>query len=115
MGIPNRKVEEVSEFGEVRQTTWDKGSFRADPTIFKDGIKFDEQTIVSRLRSTAYLNKEITIKFVNHANGTNETFHYEGGIADDIKYLTENKTDLYPNQPIYLEGSNVFNFTVWDC
>jgi DNA gyrase subunit B len=80
-------------------------TFHPDPEIFTDTLKYDEEIIVNRLREAAMLNGGLTIKFVNRATGRKETFYYESGIADYVKYLTSNKSGTYPAEPISGSGN----------
>lgn len=105
-GNPVSKLKKIRDLDKKEKQHGTRVGFKADPTIFKDGIKFDEQTIIKRLRSTAYLNKEIKINYINENTGTKEVFHFEGGISDYVKYLTENKVGAYPQAPIYIEGQS---------
>lgn len=102
-GVPQGKLKKLRDLEKKEKQHGTKITFTADSTIFKDGIKFDETTLIKRFRSTAFLNKEIKIIYKNAQTGTNETFHFEGGIADYVKYITENKTGQYPANPIFVE------------
>lgn len=81
-------------------------TFHPDPEIFTETIKYDEEVIISRLREAAMLNGGLTIKFVNRATGRKETFLFQSGIADYVKYLTSTKNATYPSEPIC--GNGVF-------
>ncbi|AWW98773.1 DNA topoisomerase (ATP-hydrolyzing) subunit B [Oenococcus oeni] len=79
--------------------------FAPDPDIFRETIVFDYRTLASRIRELAFLNKglrlSITDKRVDPVK--NESFMYEGGIAEYVKFLNKNKQPLFP-EPVYVEG-----------
>ena len=76
-------------------------TFRADPTIFKQTeIEYTYDTLASRLRELAFLNKGITIHLVdkrhNKEDGSfeGETFHSKEGLSEFIKFLDGNREPL---------------------
>ena len=91
-------------------------TFWPDPEIFTETTIFDFDTLQSRLREMAFLNKGLKIELTDERSdpSANEsapaaeprkcTFQYSGGIVDFVKYLTEGKETL--NKPIYFEASN---------
>ena len=79
--------------------------FKPDPTIFDTDI-YDYDTLKTRIRELAFLNKGLSINIRddrNEEDTTGETFMYEGGISEYVKYINENKTPLY-DDIIHLEG-----------
>lgn len=54
------------------------------------------ETLAERLRESAFLLKGLTIVLTDERTGESETFHYEEGIRDFIKYLNEEKDTLSP-------------------
>lgn len=89
----------VKEVGETdkRGTTV---TFKPDPTIFTQTLEYSYDTLASRLRELAYLNKGITIHLVDRRskkdNGEfeGETFFSEEGLKEFIKYLDGNREPL---------------------
>ena len=80
-------------------------TFKPDPTIFDTDI-YDYDTLKTRVRELAFLNKGLSINLRddrNEEDTTGETFIYEGGISEYVKYINENKTPLYEDI-IHLEG-----------
>ena len=75
--------------------------FMPDKTVFET-IVFSADVIKRRLKEIAFLNKGLKIEFTDERGETvdKETFHYEGGLIDFVKYINDGKTVLY-NQPIY--------------
>ena len=80
-------------------------TFKPDATIFDTDI-YDYNTLKTRVRELAFLNKGLSINLRddrNEEDTTGETFFYEGGISEYVKYINENKTPLY-DDIIHLEG-----------
>lgn len=80
-----------------------KTTFKPDREIFSETV-FDYDTLSSRLRELAFLNKGIRIVLIDEREDMpiKESFHYEGGIAEFVKYLNRNKEALHP-EVIYME------------
>ena len=76
--------------------------FLPDDEVFGNAT-FNAETISTRLRELAFLNKGVEIVFINEQTQTTSTFCYEGGISDFCSYLNEGKSTLY-SKPIYLTG-----------
>ncbi len=85
----------LTEIGESRKTG-SKSTFWPDPEIFEDTV-FDYETLEHRLREMAFLNKgiKITLKDEREGKKKNETFHYEGGIKEFVKFLNRNKESIH--------------------
>lgn len=75
--------------------------FKPDPEVFET-VEFSHDTISTRLRETAYLNKGLEIVFRDEIKDKETVYKFDGGIADYVRYLNEGKTPLYP-APIYGE------------
>lgn len=76
--------------------------FKPDLTIFTELI-YSYETLRLRIRELAFLNKGIRINLNDERTGKQESFHYEGGIIEFVKYVNENKDKLH-DDPIYIEG-----------
>lgn len=78
--------------------------FLPDDTIFED-ITFSKETIARRLRELAYLNGNAKITFTDERaeppDNQPRLFHYEGGIADYVRYLTRDKTSMHPDPIVF--------------
>jgi len=61
--------------------------FYPDDEIFET-TQFKSEILQKRLKELAYLNPNITIQFENEQDGVKETYHFEGGIKDFVKTLT---------------------------
>ncbi len=82
-------------------------TFKPDADIFDTDI-FDYETLKIRTRELAFLNKGLKITLRDDRDDedtTGETFHYEGGISEYVKYLNKNKTPIQ-NDIIHLEGED---------
>ncbi len=80
-------------------------TFKPDPTIFDTDI-YDYDTLKTRIRELAFLNKGLSITLRDDRTDedtTGITFMYEGGISEYVKYINENKTPLCEDI-IHLEG-----------
>jgi DNA gyrase subunit B len=76
--------------------------FIPDPEIFEEtDLKYD--TIATRLRELAFLNAGLQIDIVDERTGRSDTYKYEGGIVEFVKYINRNKNPLYPD-PIYFHS-----------
>src|SRR5262249_47459611 len=55
--------------------------FRPDPDFFHE-VTFDYDTLESRLRELAFLNKGLILSLHDERTGQKEEFKYEGGLAE---------------------------------
>ncbi len=75
-------------------------TFRPDSTIFLITLEYNYDTLASRLRELAYLNKGITMTLLDkrHKNDKGEyegeTFYSEEGLKEFIKFLDGNRDPL---------------------
>lgn len=79
--------------------------FKADPTIFKDTTVYDYETLNSRLRQLAFLNKDIRLTLTDKrtSDGPSNDYKYEGGIIEYVQFLNKNKSAI-SDKVIYVEG-----------
>jgi DNA gyrase subunit B len=96
IGKPLYDVKTVGEC--AKNDTGTTVTFTPDETIFST-IKFDFSTIESRFREIAFLNKGLKIVLHEQENDKKETFHYEGGLIEFVKWLNKSKDELH--KPIY--------------
>ena len=98
-----KAVTKLEVIGESKKTG-SKTTFWPDPEIFTETTVFDYNTLEHRLREMAFLNKGIKIVFKDEREGKkkSETYHYEGGIKEFVKYLNKNK-DAIHEEVIYFE------------
>ena len=75
-------------------------TFKPDPQIFQQTLEYNYDTLASRLRELAYLNKGITIHLIDQratkedGSFEGETFHSEEGLKEFIKFLDGNREPL---------------------
>jgi DNA gyrase subunit B len=70
-------------------------TFQPDSEIFNE-VEFDFATLVERLRETAFLTRGLKIELIDERGQTSkETFQYDGGIEDFVRYLNETKDALH--------------------
>lgn len=97
-GKPEADVQEIG----TSDTTGTKTTFKPDANIFET-LDFDYETLSNRLRELAFLNRGLTISLqdLRTPEEQAETFAYEGGIVEFVKYLNNKKQPLH--DPIYFE------------
>ena len=99
---PVKKVGETDKRGTIV-------TFLPDPTIFTQTLEYNYDTLASRLRELAYLNKGITIHLVDKRHKKDdgefegETFHSKEGLKEFIKFLDGNREPLI-KEVIAFEG-----------
>ena len=79
-------------------------TFKPDADIFDTDI-YDYETLKVRTRELAFLNKGLRLTLTDQRSGVEkqETFHYEGGISEYVKFLNKNKTPIH-EEIIHLQG-----------
>jgi DNA gyrase subunit B len=79
-------------------------SFLPDLEIFDD-VEWTRDTLVQRLRETAFLTKGLHICLIDEREGDDRVeFYYEGGIRDFVKHVNEAKDPVHKHI-VYFEGS----------
>ena len=80
-------------------------TFKADPEIFKETTVYDYEILKQRVRELAFLNKGLRIILVDdrEIEPRKETFVYEGGISEYVKFLNKGKTPIH-EQIVHLSG-----------
>jgi len=86
------------------KTTGTTITFWPDDKIFET-IEFDYDTLATRFRETAFLNKNLKITMTDERElePRREEFRYAGGIIDFVKYINESKETLH-NKVIFFEA-----------
>ena len=76
-------------------------TFIPDNSIFPD-ITFDFDSMITRYREMAFLNKEVTIDLIDDRGEepVNKHLHYDGGIVSFVEYLNRHKQPIN-EKPIY--------------
>ena len=96
-GVPQCEVQVIGE----TDKTGTKTTFKPDAEIFKT-TEFRMDVVIDRMRELAFLNNVLKI-IVRDVDGNEETFHYEGGIREFVKYTDHNRVSLI-KEPIYISG-----------
>ena len=99
-------VEPLHVVGECAENrTGTTVSFKPDPEIFDTDI-YDYNTLKIRIRELAFLNRGLKLTIRDDRDledTTGETFLYEGGISEYVRFINQTKTPLYDNI-IHLSG-----------
>ena len=100
-GIPKGPL---TRTGKAGSKTGTKITFKADPTIMET-TKFNFDTLSTRLREVAFLNKGLKILLNDERVDPikSHEFFYSGGISEFIKHLNRGKSILH-EKPIAIEG-----------
>ncbi|TSB47546.1 DNA topoisomerase (ATP-hydrolyzing) subunit B [Alkalicoccobacillus porphyridii] len=79
--------------------------FKPDAEIFQETQEYDFDTLATRLRELAFLNKGLTIHIHDKREGKEKesTYYYEGGIGSFVEHLNRTKEVLHP-EPIHIES-----------
>jgi DNA gyrase subunit B len=80
-------------------------TFKADPKIFQETTEFNYDTLATRLRELAFLNKGLRISLTDErVSDKKDVFCYNGGIIEYVNMLNKNKQTLHEDV-IYIEGA----------
>jgi len=91
---------DVKVVGDVeKKDTGTEVTFLPDETIFST-TKFEFSILESRFREMAFLNKGIKIILSEEASGKKETFFYEGGLIEFVKWVNKTKEPIHA-KPVY--------------
>ncbi|MBN1502215.1 DNA topoisomerase (ATP-hydrolyzing) subunit B [Candidatus Woesearchaeota archaeon] len=90
-GIPVSQLKVIGDTSESGTQV----TFKPDHEIFED-INFHFETLSSRLRELAFLNKGVKIYLKDLKSDREKVFEYTGGIASFIEYLNQNKGPFHP-------------------
>src|SRR4051812_13084755 len=101
-GVPQGSVVR----GEPTDETGTTITFRPDDEIF-ESLNFEYGTLEQRLRETAFLTRGLKIEISDEREegDRGNTFEYQGGIEDFVRYLNENKDPLQ-QKVIFFEGES---------
>ena len=88
----------------TKATTGTSVTFYPDASIFET-VEFKADIIRKKLKEIAFLNKGLTIHFVDELTGEEQTYYEEFGIRSFVSYLTREMTILH-EEPVYIEGKS---------
>jgi len=99
-GVPLYDVRVVGDTDETGTSV----TFKPDPEIFTETTEFEYETLQTRIRELAFLNRGIEIVLRDERTGAEDVYKYDGGIIEFVRYLNRSKEPLH-EQPIYVEGT----------
>jgi len=94
-----KPVTELNIVGDSNDTGT-KVTFLPDNEIFTE-TEYHFDTLSSRLRELAFLNKGLQITLIDERQDKKQDFKYDGGIVSFVEFLNKNKTPLH--KAIYFE------------
>ena len=101
-----KTVQPLTEIGTCEPNrTGTTVTFKPDPEIFDSEI-YDYDTLKVRTRELAFLNRGLSLNLRDdrdEEDTTGETFMYEGGISEYVRFINKGKTPIHENI-IHLEG-----------
>jgi DNA gyrase subunit B len=108
-GVPKTPVRQqggVAEANAGLDPGWKRGHgtrtfFQPDPEMFEE-LDFSWETISTRLRESAYLNKGTWIRLVDERVDREKNFYFEGGVTSFVRHLNRRR-DVLNDRPIYVE------------
>lgn len=98
-GIPLSDLEIIGESTENGSTV----TFLPDHEIFTETIELNYETLQTRLRELAFLNKGVKITLTDERIDRTQVFQYEGGVKSFVDYLNRGK-DVLHEEPVYIQG-----------
>jgi len=104
-GKPQFDVKTIGESDRTGTTV----TFLPDPEIFTTTLVYNYDTLASRLRELAFLNKGIKLTLLDEREDQEdgalrqETFFSEGGLREFVRFLDGTRQPLIP-EPIHVEG-----------
>ncbi|MBO1624204.1 DNA topoisomerase (ATP-hydrolyzing) subunit B [Bacillus arachidis] len=100
-GVPVADLKVIGETDRTGTIT----RFKPDPEIFKETTEYDFDTLATRMRELAFLNRNIKLTIEDRReNKQKKEFHYEGGIKSYVEHLNRSKQPIH-EEPVYVEGS----------
>ena len=69
--------------------------FTPDPEIFKETTVFSFDTLSSRLRELAFLNRKLKITISDEINNKKHEFYFEGGIVSLVEHINQKKKAVF--------------------
>ncbi|PYD98163.1 DNA topoisomerase (ATP-hydrolyzing) subunit B [Bacillus cereus] len=79
--------------------------FKPDPEIFQETTVYEFDTLATRMRELAFLNRNIKLTIEDkREHKQKKEFHYEGGIKSYVEHLNRSKQPIH-EEPVYVEGS----------
>ncbi|PEA56545.1 DNA topoisomerase (ATP-hydrolyzing) subunit B [Bacillus pseudomycoides] len=100
-GIPVADLKVIGDTDHTGTVT----RFKPDAEIFTETTEYEFDTLASRLRELAFLNRNIKLTIEDkREHKQKKEFHYEGGIKSYVEHLNRSKEPIH-EEPVYVEGS----------
>lgn len=100
-GIPVADLKVIGDTDKTGTIT----RFKPDPEIFQETIVYEFDTLATRMRELAFLNRNIKLTIEDkREHKQKKEFHYEGGIKSYVEHLNRSKQPIH-EEPVYVEGS----------
>ncbi len=108
-GAPVAAVQQIGTAAEAnrgiepgwKRTTGTRTFFQADPEMFET-LDYSWETISTRLRESAYLNKGLWICLKDERTDREKNFFFEGGVTSFVRHLNRRRATLNA-RPIHVE------------
>ena len=94
--VNQKPTSSLKVLSEKVRGTGTKIRFWADETIFKE-VKFDYNLLKVRLRELAFLNSGIKITLFDENTNKSDTFFYQGGLKEFVKFVARGSTFISDN------------------
>lgn len=104
-GYPTGSVEVIGK--EKANETGTTTTFMYDSDIFKGDLDYRFDTLVQRFREMAFVNRAVTIFFLDERSSREMTFYFEGGIKSFVRYLNRNRMVLHPVVHVEKESEGI--------
>lgn len=99
-GVPQSDIQIIGESEETGTIV----TFTPDKEIFTETTVFEYETLQTRIRELAFLNKGIRLVLTDERTKESKEYHYDGGLIEFVKYLSRHRQVLH-EEPIYVEGT----------
>src|SRR5688500_4706449 len=108
-GAPKGPVKQTGGMAEAnrdldpgwKRTHGTRSFFRPDPEMFET-LDFSWETISTRMRESAYLNKGLWVRLRDERTDTEKNFFFQGGVTSFVRHLNRRRGVLNA-RPIYVE------------
>jgi DNA gyrase subunit B/topoisomerase-4 subunit B len=97
-GVPLTKLQKVGKARGSGTTVF----FRPDAEIFGEKACFDVPLVLERLEAKTYLHKGLRILVTDEVSGDKRDFAHQGGIADYLQKLVQDRGKPLIQAPVYL-------------
>ncbi|ENQ3106878.1 DNA topoisomerase (ATP-hydrolyzing) subunit B [Bacillus cereus] len=100
-GIPVADLKVIGDTDHTGTVT----RFKPDAEIFTETTEYEFDTLATRLRELAFLNRNIKLTIEDkREHKQKKEFHYEGGIKSYVEHLNRSKEPIH-EEPVYVEGA----------